>query len=154
MKNLLCIAIILTGLTNCSDKQVSAKNMSHDNALIGTWKMVYAETKEKDSVQVKDLSDTKFIKIITPTHFVFFNQDKHSTDNFYAGAGTYELKGNNYVETLNFTAVEGLRNHQFPFLIQIKQDTLIQSGIEEVKVAGIKREILEKYVKINSSFQL
>ena len=154
MNRFLCAVIILTGLTNCSDKKASTKNIPHDNALIGTWKMVYAQTKDKDSVQVKDLSDTKFIKIITPTHFVFFNQDKYSTDNFYAGAGTYELNGNNYVETLNYTAVEELRNHQFPFLIQIKQDTLIQSGIEEVKVAGIKREIIENYVKINSSVQL
>ena len=41
------------------------------------------------------------------------------------------------------------KNHQFPFLIELKGDTLIQSGIEKVEAAGISRKIIEKYLKIN-----
>jgi hypothetical protein len=33
--------------------------------------------------------------------------------------------------------------------VSINGDTLIQTGIEEVKDPGIKREIIEKYIKLN-----
>lgn len=111
--------------------------------------MVYAQTIENDSLKIKDLTNTTFIKIINDSHFSFFNQDNNNSKNFYGGAGTYTLKGNSYTETLSFTSVKAIKNHKFPFTIMFKGDTLIQSGTEEIKAAGIKRKIIEKYVKIN-----
>lgn len=110
--------------------------------------MISAETIENDSLKLKDVSNTTFIKIINKSHFSFFNQDKTSTENFYSGAGTYQLKGNKYTETLDFTTFEAIRNYQFLFQIEIKGDTLIQSGIEKVAAAGIDRAIVEKYIKL------
>ncbi|WP_034041808.1 hypothetical protein [Wocania ichthyoenteri] len=129
---------------NCTNK----KDINPNNAIKGTWKMVYAEVKENDSLKIKDLTHTSFIKIINDTHFAFFNQENNSVNNFYGGGGKYILKGNNYTEVLNYIGIETLKNHEFPFTIRIKGDTLIQKGIEEVKEAGINREILEKYVRI------
>ena len=135
-------------LTNCTNKS-SDKSDALLSPLEGSWKLIYAEIKENDSLKIKDLSKSSFIKIINADHFAFFNQENNSSNNFYAGAGTYTLTGNNYVETLNYTSAEGIRGHQFPFTIKIKGDTLIQSGVEEIKHATIHREILEKYLKIN-----
>lgn len=134
----------VTFLVNCSntDSDKSSK-------LVGTWKMIYAETIENDSLKIKDLTNTNFIKIFNNSHFSFFNQRKNSVQNFYAGAGTYTLKGTEYVEILNFTSVQAIKNHRFPFTVQFNCDTLIQSGIEEIKEAGIKRNIIEKYIKTN-----
>lgn len=110
--------------------------------------MIYAETIENDSIRLKDLTNTGFIKIINKTHFAFFNQENIGNKNFYGGAGTYTLQDNKYIETLKFTSFEAIKNHKFPFTIEIIGDTLIQSGLEEVKAAGIKRYIIEKYIKI------
>ena len=121
-----------------------------ENHIEGTWQMVYAQTMENDSISIKDLSNTNFIKIINQSHFAFFNQDEVNSDNFYGGAGTYTIDGNNYVETLSFIKFQEIRGNQFPFHVEIIGDTLIQSGIEEVESAGINREVIEKYIRINT----
>ena len=118
------------------------------NKIIGTWKMVYADIKENDSLQIKDLTKSKFIKIINETHFAFFNQNFTDATLFYGGGGTYKLENDSYIEKLQFTSVNEVRDHEFPFTIEIKNDTLIQYGLEEVKEANIKRYIVEKYIRI------
>lgn len=143
----LTFSLLSVFLLSCNNsKNVTITNTS--NALIGTWKMVYAETKEQDSIKIKDLTSARFIKIINDSHFAFFNQPKDGSKNFYGGGGTYTLNGKRYIETLSYTSVEAIKNHKFPFIVQIKGDTLIQSGLEEVKAAGIKREIIEKYIRL------
>ncbi|WP_194767679.1 hypothetical protein [Tamlana sp. I1] len=127
----------------------SCKKKASEISISGTWKMVYAEIIENDSIKIKDLKNTAFIKIINDSHFAFFNQEINKSDRFYGGGGTYSLVGNDYVETLSFTSVENIRNHKFPFKIQMKGDTLIQTGLEQIKEAGINRIITEKYIKIN-----
>ncbi|WP_136480334.1 hypothetical protein [Cognatitamlana onchidii] len=139
MKTLM-LSFLCLGLLGCNENK---------QAIQGTWKMVYAETVENDSVKIKNLSNTTFIKIINQDHFAFFNQENHGSDHFYGGAGTYSLKGSTYNETLKFTQVESLKNHMFSFSVSIKGDTLIQSGLEHVKEAGINRTITEKYVRVN-----
>lgn len=141
MKKIILLFLLLFGLSNCVKKEGSKH-------IEGTWKMVYAETIENDTIKLKDLSNTTFIKIINKSHFAFFNQENTSAANFYGGAGTYTLDGNKYTETLNFTAVEAIKNHQFSFTVEIKGDTLIQSGIEKVEAAGMDRYIIEKYIKL------
>lgn len=135
------------GKNNTSDKKENVAR--HD--IVGTWKMIYAEIEKNDSLEIKDLSKSSFIKIINNSHFSFFNQDELDARNSYGGAGTYSVKGNQYVETLSYTSADAIRNHVFSFTIKIAGDTLIQSGIEEVKKAGIKQEIIEKYIRINQS---
>ncbi len=118
--------------------------------LEGTWKMTYAEIRENDSVQVKSLDSTDFIKIINKSHFAFFNQDRGTSDNFTAGAGTYTFDGSKYVENLDFINFVDYRGHSFSFDVEIKGDSLIQQGYEKIEASGIDRYILEKYVRISS----
>lgn len=119
------------------------------NSIEGTWKLVYADIKENDSIQVKDLSNTDFIKIINASHFAFFNQDRGTSENFNAGGGSYTLVGLDYKETLDFINAPDYRGHVFPFKIEIKGDSLIQQGHEKLEAAGLDRYILEKYIRIN-----
>ena len=121
-----------------------------EQSIQGAWKMVYAEIRQKDSVEVKDLTSTDFIKIINTTHFAFFNQDRGTSENFMSGAGTYSFDGSEYIETLDFISVPELRGHEFPFQVEIKGDSLIQQGHEKVEAANIDRYILEKYIRIKN----
>ena len=118
------------------------------NPIEGSWKLVYADITENDSVQVKDLSNNDFIKIINETHFAFFNQDRGSSENYMAGAGTYKFDGEDYIETLDFIPAVEYRNHIFPFKVEIKGDSLIQQGHEKIEEANLDRYILEKYIRI------
>ncbi|WP_420321696.1 hypothetical protein [Flagellimonas sp.] len=152
MKKYILILITLLGLS-CKDKtEVTSSIKEKENSnksIVGTWKLVYGETRQKDSIQIKDLSKADFIKIINEDHFAFFNQPKKGGEGFYGGGGTYTLDRNNYIEVLDYVAVDEVRGHEFPFTVEIKGDTLIQSGIEDVPEAGIKRHIVEKYIKID-----
>ena len=145
MKKILFCFIVIYSFSNCNQETPSITR----NTIEGTWKMVSAEIIENDSVKLKDLSNTTFIKIINKSHFSFFNQENSGNKNFYSGAGSYVLKGSDYTETLNFTTVEEFKQQQFSFTIRFEGDTLIQSGIEKVSVAGINRHIIEKYIKLN-----
>ena len=149
MKRKLFPFLIILATISCrqvNENPTEAEEQS--NAIQGSWKLVYAEIRENDSLQVTDLSEIEFMKIMNKDHFAFFNQRKGSDENFLAGGGSYSFDGENYVETLDFVNVKSLRGHQFPFKVEVKGDSLIQRGHENVPEAGLDRYILEKYVRI------
>ena len=150
MKLFTILSIIILVFGSCNhEKENSLSNVEENKKeIIGTWKLIYADIKENDSLTVKDMTKSDFVKIINSTHFAFFNQDIDNAEGFYGGAGSYKLEGNKYTETLNFFGEEVYRGQSFQFTIDILGDTLIQTGLEEVKEANIKRYITEKYIKI------
>ncbi len=152
MKRLFLILILIIIFISCSPNKpnsvIETSPNTINNNIIGTWKLVYGEIREHDSITIKDTSTSEFIKIINETHFAFFNQNLKNSEDYYAGAGTYTLNENDYVEVLSFFKNESFRGHTFAFNLEIKGDTLIQSGIEEIKETNIKRHIIEKYIKI------
>lgn len=135
MKKIIVILAIILGVA-CKDKVENTSQAGNverfDLNITGTWKLVYGEIRENDSTQVKDMTTSDFIKIINEDHFAFFNQPKDGLEGFYGGGGSYTLHGNEYTEALDYVAAEALRGHEFPFIIELVGDTLIQSGIEEV----------------------
>lgn len=145
----LAITIVVGLCTGSCSKDVKEQEQS-GSTLEGTWKMTYAEIRENDSVQVKDLSSTDFIKIINQSHFAFFNQERDTQENFTAGAGTYTFDGSEYIENLDFINFMDYRGHTFSFQVEIKGDSLIQQGHEKIEASGIDRYILEKYVRIEN----
>ncbi|WP_103070312.1 hypothetical protein [Aquimarina sediminis] len=147
-KQITLFACIFIFIACNNSKPAPIQTVIKDSKLEGAWKMVYGEIKEGDSLQIKDMSTSDFVKIIGKDHFAFFNQDHINADGFYGGGGSYTLQGDTYTETLQYTGVEAVRGHKFPFTIEIKGDTLIQHGLEEVKKANIKRYIVEKYVRL------
>ena len=152
MKNTLLLIVISLTILSCSgEKKIeSAANNKEENLIEGSWKLVYAHIEENDSIQVKDLDKTDFIKIINADHFAFFNQDKGSSENFMAGGGTYTFDGNDYIETLDFISAVDYRGHVFSFKAEVKGDSLIQQGHEKIEEAGLDRYIVEKYIRIKT----
>ena len=152
MKNTILQLVILLTLFSCSEKKIIKPTIEPDQKKVieGSWKLVYAHIEENDSIQIKDLEKSDFIKIINASHFAFFNQDKGSSENFVAGGGTYTYNGKDYVETLDFLGAVDYRGHVFPFKAEVKGDSLIQQGHEKIEEAGLDRYILEKYIRIKT----
>ncbi|WP_353718479.1 hypothetical protein [Dyadobacter sp. 676] len=118
----------------------------------GTWKLLTGTLIEKGDTTVTDYTkNVSFIKIINESHFAFLQHDlnkgKDSTASFSAGGGTYTLKDSTYTEKLEYCTAREWEGNEFHFTISIKDDTLIQRGIEKVEAAGIERLNIEKYVR-------
>lgn len=150
MKKILLAAMSAMMLVSCSTRNSDNSDAlfeEHSN-IEGTWKLVYAETRDQDSVEVRDITTTDFIKIINKTHFAFLSQDRSDASRSYGGGGTYTYNGDQYIEKLEFTALESYKNKSFPFTLKIEGDSLTQYGTEEIKEENIKKYIVEKYIKI------
>ena len=121
------------------------------NPLIGTWRLIEGRLQENGKTTVTPYTgDTSFIKIINPTHFAFLQHDskKDSTGFFSAGGGHYSLRDSIYTEHLEYCNARSWEGHQFSFTVQIKGDTLIQSGIEKIDSLGVNRINTEIYVRV------
>ena len=128
--------------------------------LTGSWKLIYAVSIKKDTTIHNDLPGTTMIKILNDSHFAFLQHDvKQPGDTtmseanriFGAGGGTYDLEGSSYTEHLEYCTARGYEGHDFNFNIEIKGDTLIQTGIEKLKDMGVGEEnvqLIEKYIRI------
>ncbi|MBZ4033318.1 hypothetical protein K6T82_00965 [Flavobacterium sp. 17A] len=144
MKKAVSILVLIIGLTSCTSEK--------KNPIEGTWRLISAETTEKDSTFSTFNSKTKMIKIINDTHFAFLNHDlkngKDSTSALYfAGGGKYTLKDSIYTENLEFFNNRDWENNKFEFVVKVQNDTLIQKGVEKVEKLGVDRVIIEKYVR-------
>ncbi|WP_149206484.1 hypothetical protein [Flavobacterium johnsoniae] len=145
MKKAVSILVLIIAMTSCNSEK-------KHNPIEGTWRLISAETTEKDSTFSTFNSKTKMIKIINETHFAFFNHDlnngKDSTNAvFFGGGGKYTLKDSTYTENLEFFNNRQWENNKFEFTVKIKNDTLIQKGIEKIEKLGVDRIITEKYVR-------
>jgi hypothetical protein len=145
--SLLFIAVISY---SCSVNQNKTK---HSNLpIIGTWELISATSTQKDSTFSTFDPKVKMIKIINPDHFAFFVHDttmgKEAEPKFAAGAGKYTLVNNVYTEYLEYFSNREWENNKFEFKISIKNDTLIQQGIEKVEKLGVDRIITEKYKRL------
>lgn len=144
--------IVLTGilLLSCGTRS-TIKNAA---PVIGTWKLISGTLIENGDTLVTDYTTkVSFIKIINETHFAFLehdlNQGKDSTAVFVAGGGRYSLTDSVYTEHLEYCNDRAWENNDFSFVVIIKNDTLIQKGMEIVEEAGINRVNIERYVRIN-----
>src|SRR5215831_19390891 len=150
MKYLIMPSLILF-LLACNDR--TAKEEKSPTSLTGTWQLVTGITVTKgDSVVTDYTKEQQMIKIINDTHFAFLKHDvntpKDSSLHFDAGGGRYTLAGDQYTEHLDFYNDKNWEGKTFTFTVAVKEDTLIQRGIEKVEGAGIDRVIIEKYVKV------
>jgi hypothetical protein len=121
--------------------------------LEGTWKLISGTLIEKGDTVVTDYTrSVSFIKIINKTHFSFLKHDlnkgKDSTAAFDAGGGTYTLVDSTYTENLDYCNARDWEGNTFKFKISIKNDTLIQKGVEKIEKSGIDRLNIEKYLRI------
>jgi hypothetical protein len=121
--------------------------------LNGTWQLLSGTTITRGVSAVTDYTKGKMmIKIINDSHFAFLSHDlnppKDSSNHFDAGGGSYSLTGDQYIEHLDYYTDHNWEGKPFTFTVSIKDDTLIQRGIEKVENENINREIIEKYIRV------
>jgi hypothetical protein len=121
----------------------------------GSWKLLQGILIEKGDTSITDYTQkTSFIKIINDSHFAFLHHDlskgKDTAAVYSSGGGKYSLRDSAYTEFLEYCTDRQWEGNEFKFTIQIKNDTLIQQGIEKVESAGVNRLNIEKYVRVRN----
>lgn len=149
MKTFTPYLIVISLCISCSAEKENKEN----TPIEGTWKLLSGTIIEKGDTTVTDYTgNTEMIKIINATHFAFLNHDLNhgndSTQVFVAGGGRYTLNGNHYIEHLDYCNDRAWEGHSFDFTVSIKDDTLVQSGIEKIEDQGIERQNVERYVRV------
>ena len=150
----IAIPLLLTifGFIACNTPM--ADNTSNPNPLPieGTWRLLTGTLIQKGDTTRTDYSkNISFIKIINKDHFAFLQHDlqkgKDSTAVFASGGGRYSLIDSSYTEHLEYCSDRNWERNDFKFTITIKNDTLVQQGLEKLENSGINRINIEKYVR-------
>ena len=152
MKNFVCLVILTSLCFACNN--VPTKET--ENGIQGTWQLISGTTIEKNDTTVTDYTkDKSFIKVINANHFAFMGHDlnkgKDSATTFYSsGGGKYELKDSAYTEHLEYCNDRQWEGNDFSFTISIRNDTLVQQGIEKIDSIDVNRINIEKYVRLKN----
>ena len=153
MKIKIVTLLMATVFFSCKGKKEGTAPKPSQFSIIGTWQLINGTVIEKGDTVVTDYTkNISFIKIINDTHFAFFQHDltkgKDTGAIFVAGSGSYTLNNSLYSEHLEYCSDRNWENTDFKFTIELKKDTLIQSGVEIVENAGINRINTERYVRV------
>ena len=144
--------LIIT-LISCVVKTKKNEAKTNNLPIQGTWQLLTATLVEKGDTTITQFTKKiSFIKIINDSHFAFLQHDnnkgKDSVPVYSSGGGSYLLTDSLYTEHLAYCSDRNWEGNDFKFIVQIKNDTLIQSGVEKVESAGIDRTNIEKYVRV------
>ncbi|MCX2480492.1 hypothetical protein OQY15_15420 [Pedobacter sp. MC2016-15] len=147
------LSVLTTAAIISSCSSGTEKKAEEQIPLKGTWKLISATTVSKGQTTFTDYTKTQeMIKIINDSHFAFLKHelksDAEGKNNFDAGGGRYQLKGDQYTESLDYYNNKNWEGKTFVFKVSIKGDTLIQTGIEKIESENIDRTITEKYLKL------
>ncbi len=148
---IIIILIACSLLFSC--KNETGKEVNSSIRLNGTWQLISGTTITGGVPSSAEYpNNMRMIKIINDTHFSFLKHDinapKDSANHFDAGGGSYSLNGDQYTEHLDYYIDRNWEGKPFTFTVTMKNDTLIQRGIEKVEKAGIERVIIEKYIRV------
>jgi PhzF family phenazine biosynthesis protein len=158
LDNMMGILLIMCTMLYSSCQQAGqAKDKASPSQIVGSWRLVSNIIITKgDTVIAYPVKgkDHVMIKMYNDSHFSFFNHDtsqgKTATPVYDSGAGTYKLSGDNYSEHLEYCNYREWENHDFKFKLSIRQDTLVQRGIEKIDSLHVNREIIETYVRLKA----
>ena len=159
MKQLLPLLIAVAAITllaiacNNPEKTKVGESVSDIGSISGTWQLISGTLVEGgDSVVTDYTRGISMIKVINDTHFAFLNHDlRHGRDSiasFSAGGGLYTLTGNHYTEFLEYCSAREWEGNEFHFTIEMRNDTLIQRGIEKIEGIGVDRLNIEVYHRV------
>lgn len=146
-------AVLIIGivLLSCNSGNKQPEQKTSLVPVAGTWRLLTGTLIEKGDTTVTDYTqNTSFIKIINDTHFAFLQHDLNKGKDsavFVAGGGSYSLNDSLYTEHLQYCSAREWEGNDFPFTNTIRNDTLVQRGVEKVESAGINRINIEKYVR-------
>ena len=145
--------VVAVIIASCSSSNSSGRIVQKELPIEGTWKLLSGTIIEKGDTVVTDYThDRSFIKIINKTHFAFLSHAvgaaKDSASAYSSGGGRYTLTDRDYTENLEYCSSREWEGNKFSFTVEIKNDTLIQKGVEKVEKAGIERINIEKYIRL------
>lgn len=151
MKKLLYLLSLTLLLASCGKKTVNSGAKS-TVPIVGTWRLISGTLIENGDTTITGYTrNVSFIKILNNTHFAFLQHDlsqgKDSSAVFVAGGGRYALADSIYTEHLEYCNDRVWEGNDFSFVVTVRNDTLIQRGIEKVKEAGVNRMNIEMYVR-------
>lgn len=128
------------------------ENASIRKPVVGTWQLVSGTLIAKgDTTHTDYTKNISFIKIINDTHFAFLQHDLNKGRDsavFVSGGGSYSLTDSLYTEHLEYCSARDWEGNDFTFTIAIKNDTLMQRGIEKVESEEVNTINIEKYIKV------
>ena len=147
--------ILFTAFMACTGQPDNPPATSSQLPLSGTWQLFRGTLIEKGDTAVTDYTkNSSFIKIINETHFAFLHHDlnrgKDSLAVFSSGGGRYTLVDSAYTEHLEYCSAREWEGNDFHFTVTIRNDTLIQRGVEKIESAGIERMNIEEYVRFKN----
>ncbi|RPD47975.1 hypothetical protein DNI29_11125 [Hymenobacter sediminis] len=154
MKALPGFALVAASLLSCNPNTAQKESAPTSKAITGTWQLIKSTIIEKGDTTSTDYTKNKkisFVKIINDTHFSFLQHDVNKGKDsavFVAGGGRYSLTGSAYTEHLEYCSARDWENNDFTFTVAIKNDTLVQRGIEKVEASGINRINIEQYARV------
>jgi len=152
MKQAIPFMIFSILIFSCNSYTSTQTNNENQLLLQGTWQLISGTLIEKGDTTFTDYTrDREMIKIINADHFAFLQHDYSKGKDsvaYYAGGGRYTLAGDQYTEHLDYFSDKKWEGNKFDFTISIKNDTLVQTGIEKVDSAGINRLNIERYKRI------
>ncbi len=152
MKARIASLIILVFIVSCTQTaNVSRKSLP----ITGTWQLISGTLIENGDTNITYYTkNVSFIKIINDSHFAFLQHDlakgKDSTASFSSGGGRYTLRDSLYTEHLEYCSAREWEGNDFTFTVSIKNDTLVQSGIEKIPETGVNRLNIERYVRVKN----
>lgn len=153
MKIKIAFILITTALISCKTRTGESGSEPTIRQIVGTWKLVTGTVIVKTDTVVTDYTkNISLIKIINDTHFAFLQHDlnkgKDSPAVFVSGGGKYTLADSLYIENLEYCSARDWEGNDFTFTVDIKDDTLIQKGIEKVESLGVNRVNIERYIRV------
>ena len=149
IQSLIIYTITASSISGCK-QSTEVNNSSTPIPIAGTWQLISGTLIEKADTTITDYTKgIRMIKIVNDTHFAFVNHDlnhgKDSTASFSAGGGRYELSGDTYTEFLEYCSAREWEGNDFKFTVEIRNDTLIQKGVEKIEGIGVERLNIEVY---------
>jgi hypothetical protein len=153
MRKQLAFTVACVILLSCNTSVQNNESGQATLPIAGTWKLLTGTLIEKGDTTVTDYTTGKeFIKIINDSHFAFLDHDlnkgKDSAAEFSSGGGDYTLKDSLYTENLVYCNDRQWEGNEFHFTVTIKNDTLVQQGVEKIDSLGVNRINTERYVRV------
>ena len=138
---LFCYLVVTLIISGCS-QQKSSK-------IEGAWRTVYIRGVSNDSVYYSfpDGNSKGQIKVWSKDHFSFTGELKYGTFSDTYGAGTFKLNGTQYEETLSYCYYKPYVGQTVKMTLEFKNDTLIQTSLEDNGKFDKSLYWLEKYVR-------
>jgi len=155
MKQIIPFVVIITIFASC-ESAIEAKRLRNaPPPITGTWKLVSGTLIQKNDTTVTDYTknNQSFIKIINGDHFAFLLHDNNKGKDsasavFTAGGGHYTIHDSTYTENLEYCNDRQWEGNSFTFTVAIRNDTLIQKGVEKVPNLNVDRINIEKYARM------